>query len=58
MLCRACHKFVHRTLTERELAASFNTVAALEAHPEIAKFANWIANKPAGLVVHSARTRR
>ena len=58
MLCRACHKFIHRTLTECELAASYNTIFQLRSQPGIAKFINWIASKPSGLAVHSARARR
>ena len=55
LLCRACHKFVHRTLSEQQLAANFNTIDQLLAHPEIAKFVNWVRSKPPGLRVHSRR---
>jgi 5-methylcytosine-specific restriction endonuclease McrA len=58
MLCRACHRFVHRTLTERELATSYNTIPQLQSQPEIAKFVGWVASKPSGLAVHSARARK
>ena len=36
MLCRACHKFIHSVLSEKQLASSYNTVEQLLAHPEIA----------------------
>ncbi len=58
MLCRACHKFIHRTLSESEMATSFNTVEALLQQPDIAKFVLWVANKPPGLMVHSEHVRR
>jgi hypothetical protein len=58
MLCRSCHRFIHRTLSEAELATSFNTVSDLRRHPEIAKFSDWLARKPAGLAVRSAKARR
>jgi 5-methylcytosine-specific restriction endonuclease McrA len=55
MLCRACHKYVHTVLTERQLADEYNTVRQLLAHPEIAKFVCWIAKRPSGLRVSSRR---
>lgn len=47
-ICRPCHSQIHAVLTEKEIERSFNSVEALLAHPEVAKFATWIANKPAG----------
>ncbi len=57
MLCRACHKFVHTALTERQLADDYNTVGQLLSHPEIAKFVGWLAKRPSGLRVSSHRRR-
>ncbi len=57
MLCRACHKFVHTVLSERQLANEYNTVGQLLAHPEIAKFVGWVAKRPAGLRVSSRKRR-
>jgi len=57
MLCRACHKFVHTVLSERQLASEYNTVEQLLLHPEIAKFVGWIAKRPSGLRVSSRRRR-
>lgn len=45
-----CHKEIHATLTEAELARTFNTVEALRAHPKLARFAEWIAKRPPGFV--------
>lgn len=43
-----CHREVHATLTESELARDYATVEALRAHPRLAKFARWVAKRPAG----------
>lgn len=58
-LCRPCHKQVHALLTEKELERDYNTLAALRAHPEIARFAEWLKDKPAGLrvTVRGAKSR-
>ena len=50
-LCRPCHSQVHAILTNQQLAQHYHTVESLRQQPEIARFANWIANKPAGLKV-------
>ena len=41
-----CHREIHATLGETELARSYNTVAALRAHPRLAKFFAWVARRP------------
>lgn len=43
-----CHKEIHATLTEAELARSYNTPEALRAHPRLEKFARWVAKRPPG----------
>lgn len=47
-MCRACHSQIHAVLSEKELEREYRTVESLRAHPEIAKFAAWIATKPRG----------
>lgn len=47
-ICRPCHNHVHALFTEKTLEREFNTLDALLAHPEVAKFAGWIATKPSG----------
>jgi len=50
-LCRNCHKMVHVTIPEKELALKYNTLELLKAHPEIAKFVLWVRkHTPAGKV--------
>lgn len=48
MICYPCHKNLHKVLTEQEMAEEYNEVELLAAHPGVAKFTNWIRNKPSG----------
>jgi len=45
-----CHREVHASLTEAELARSYNTPEALRAHPRLAKFAEWVGKRPPGFI--------
>lgn len=47
-VCRPCHSHIHAVLGEKELAEIYNTRTELLAHPEIAQFVAWMADKPAG----------
>ena len=49
-LCGACHRQIHRTLTEKELEREYNSVEALLSHPGISRFVRWIERKPHGVV--------
>lgn len=53
MLCRPCHGFIHKTLSEKEMEQRFNTLELLREHPGIARFITWVRTKPAGLRVRS-----
>ena len=55
---RICHRKIHATLSERELARDFSTWQALLAHPEIAAFVAWVAGKPPGFYDNSRRPAR
>jgi hypothetical protein len=48
-LCEPCHFHVHRTFTEKELAARFFTLESLLADERIIKWIQWIKDKPSGL---------
>ena len=50
-----CHRTIHATLTNAELAHEGSEAAALRAHPSLAGYLRWIANKPADF---SAPVRR
>ncbi len=50
-LCRACHSQVHAVLSNQELAQNYHSMSDLRRHPEIARFAAWVSNKPTGLKI-------
>lgn len=43
---RICHRKIHATFSEKELARDYHDWRSLRAHPEIAAFVRWVANKP------------
>ena len=53
-----CHRTIHATFTETELARRFNTIEALRAHPAIAKFVAWVARKDPAFHARNAGPRR
>ena len=58
LLHHICHKEIHATLTEAELARDFSTVEALRAHPRLAGFLKWVVNRPPEFYSRSAGGRR
>jgi hypothetical protein len=50
LLHHICHKEIHATLTESELARTYNTPDALRAHPRLARFVTWVARRPPGFM--------
>ncbi|WP_299401045.1 HNH endonuclease [uncultured Roseobacter sp.] len=48
LLHHICHREIHATLSEAELARDYATVTALRAHPRLAKFIAWVAKRPPG----------
>ena len=55
---RICHRKIHATFSERELARDYSTWEALKAHPEIAAFVKWVASKPPVYYDNSRRPAR
>jgi hypothetical protein len=41
-----CHKEIHASLTEAELARSFSSLDALKSHPHLVKFIQWVSKRP------------
>ena len=41
-----CHREIHATLTESELARDWNTPEKLRTHPRLEKFIRWIQKRP------------
>lgn len=58
LLHAICHKEIHATLTEAELARAYSSMDALRAHPRLARFAAWVARRPPGFAARSAPSRR
>ncbi|MEM9499744.1 MAG: HNH endonuclease [Pseudomonadota bacterium] len=50
LLHHICHREIHATLTETELARDYNTIEALKAHPRLAKFITWVRKRPPGFM--------
>lgn len=38
LLHQVCHSTIHKVLSEAELARSYNSIDALRAHPDLARF--------------------
>ena len=58
LIHRICHRKIHATFGERELARDYSSWQALAAHPEIAAFVRWVAGKPAAFYDNSRRPAR
>ncbi|SFR36254.1 hypothetical protein SAMN04488002_0766 [Litoreibacter janthinus] len=55
LLHQICHNEIHATLSEADLARSYNTPDALRAHPRLKKFVDWVANdRPTFIQRHPA----
>ncbi|MFD1913256.1 HNH endonuclease [Halodurantibacterium flavum] len=50
LLHHICHKEIHASLTEAELARDYSTFEALRAHPRLARFIDWVARRPPGFI--------
>ncbi len=48
LLHHICHREIHATLSEAELARSYNTIEALRTHPRLTKFIAWVSKRPPG----------
>lgn len=46
LLCSPCHKFLHKTFTNAELAGEFSSVDALLEHPDVERFLQWVRKQP------------
>lgn len=54
---RACHRQIHALFTETELARHYPSTQALRAHPEIARFIDWVSKKPGDFNPPTRRSR-
>ena len=58
LIHRICHRKIHATFSERELASAYSTWQALKTHPDMAIFLHWVANKPPAFYDNSRRPAR
>ena len=52
-----CHRTLHRTFSNAELAVFGESVAAIRADPRIGRFLAWIASKPPDFHAPTHRSR-
>jgi hypothetical protein len=50
LLHHICHREIHASLTEAELARDYNTIEALRGHPRLEKFIRWVSKRPPGFM--------
>jgi hypothetical protein len=55
---RICHRKIHATLSERDLATQYSTWDSLKEHSDLQTFIKWVARKPAGFMDNSRKTAR
>ncbi|RMH52490.1 MAG: HNH endonuclease [Alphaproteobacteria bacterium] len=55
---RMCHNEIHAVLSEAELARSHASIEALRAHPHLARFIAWLADKPPHFHARTLPARR
>ena len=58
LLHHICHREIHATLTEAELARDYATTDALRVHPRLAKFIAWVSKRPPGFASKVPGKRR
>ncbi|WP_116085795.1 HNH endonuclease [Tropicimonas sp. IMCC34011] len=58
LLHQICHSTIHAHLSETDLARSYATPEALRAHPEIGRFAAWVARRPPDFYAPQETKRR
>lgn len=47
LLCGPCHKFLHRTFSNAELAQDYSAIDTLLEHEDVRRFVAWISKQPA-----------
>ena len=57
-LHQICHDAIHAAIAETELARAYADIAALRAHPRIARFIAWARDRPPAFHAPTAGPRR
>ncbi len=56
-VCIPCHKMIHATYANAELAARLATIEALRADPALVPFLRWIRKQPPGVLPKVKKSR-
>jgi 5-methylcytosine-specific restriction endonuclease McrA len=48
VLCGPCHRNVHVSIENADLARGYDSVEALRDHPRVQRFTEWVKDKPHG----------
>ena len=57
LLHQICHNAIHARFNEAELARRLSDIPSLRAEPEIARFLEWVRNKPPDFHAPTRRSR-
>jgi hypothetical protein len=57
LLHQICHNAIHARFNEAELARRLSDIPSLRAEPEIARFLDWVRNKPPDFHAPTRRSR-
>lgn len=55
---RICHRKIHATFTEKELAKSYSSWTNLQTHEDMAVFITWVQKKPPEYYDNSVKAAR
>jgi hypothetical protein len=53
-----CHRKIHATFSDAELAVLYHTPERLRDHPDVARFIKWLSGKPADFHKRTAKSKR
>jgi hypothetical protein len=56
-ICRDCHRAIHATFSNKELAQTYNTVDALMAHEELARMIRFIGKQDGRVKIVRSKRR-
>jgi len=55
---RFCHTKIHSLFTNNELKKLYSTIEDLRAHPDMAKFIEWVQGKPSDFYMKNTMTKK
>ena len=57
MTCKPCHRQLHYLFEHKELEGDLNTLDSLKAHPAVAKYIEWIKDKPSDFIPRKGKRK-